>query len=226
MYVQRNIEARSFNHCCSAEAISITYSECVFVALDIQNALRKRGIILSPVASLVLPHFATLSHKRHDFRDFFFNKRIMIRFSLQICHFSFWEESNETWLYVYKSLHVMYPLFISQFNKTWPFSTDFRKIDNYETSWNSFQCEPSSSMRRDRWTGMTKPIVAFSNFAEAPKNQIWLAYNFVIIHFRCVPGNRLRLLRSVVISLCLPTEWRDNTFKQATAASFKIFVTF
>ena len=38
MYVQRNIQARSRNHCCSRKAISITYCECVFVALGIQHA--------------------------------------------------------------------------------------------------------------------------------------------------------------------------------------------
>jgi len=35
MYVFRNIEERSCNSCCSGKAISITYSECVFVALAI-----------------------------------------------------------------------------------------------------------------------------------------------------------------------------------------------
>jgi hypothetical protein len=32
MYVQRNNEARSPNHCCSGNAINITYSECVLIA--------------------------------------------------------------------------------------------------------------------------------------------------------------------------------------------------
>jgi hypothetical protein len=38
MYVQRNIEVRSRNHCCRGKAINITYFECVSVALVIQHA--------------------------------------------------------------------------------------------------------------------------------------------------------------------------------------------
>jgi hypothetical protein len=43
---KRNIGARSRNHCCRENAINITYSECVSVALVIQHAKRMRRIIL------------------------------------------------------------------------------------------------------------------------------------------------------------------------------------
>ena len=42
MYVQRNTEALSLNRLCRGKAISIRYSECVFVALVIQHAKSMR----------------------------------------------------------------------------------------------------------------------------------------------------------------------------------------
>jgi len=65
---KRNAEARSRNHCCHGKAISITYSECVFVALVVQHTKRMCCIILPSVDCLTVPYFTTLYHKRHDFR--------------------------------------------------------------------------------------------------------------------------------------------------------------
>jgi len=47
MYVSRNIDAHSCNLCCSGKTASITYSECVFVAVSIQHAMRMHHIVIS-----------------------------------------------------------------------------------------------------------------------------------------------------------------------------------
>ena len=53
---------------------------------------------------------------------------------------------------MYIGLHVKYPLFWHDFNVTWLFSTDFRKILNYQISRKSFQWAPSCSMQPDGQT--------------------------------------------------------------------------
>jgi hypothetical protein len=46
MYVYHNTCARLPDHSCSAKTISIAYSECVFVALLIQHAMRMRHTVV------------------------------------------------------------------------------------------------------------------------------------------------------------------------------------
>ena len=50
-----SIEAGLCNHCCCGKAISITYSECVSVALVTQHAMHMCRIMLSLVTCLALP---------------------------------------------------------------------------------------------------------------------------------------------------------------------------
>ena len=84
-------------------------------------------------------------------------------------HCLFWQEFCEILSQMYNGIHVKSPLFLSDFNKTSIFSTDFRKICKYQISWKSTQQNPIFSMRTDRRSDMTK-IVAFRNYANAPKN--------------------------------------------------------
>jgi hypothetical protein len=64
-----NIEARSHNDFCCGKAISITYSECVYVALIMQHAKRMRRITLQTAACLAVSYFSEGSHNRHDLRE-------------------------------------------------------------------------------------------------------------------------------------------------------------
>ena len=70
------------------------------------------------------------------------------------------------------------PAIFAHFNETLIFSTNFRKIPKYQISLKSVQCEPSCSVRTDRRTDMTKLIIAFHNFANAPEKMWYILINF------------------------------------------------
>jgi hypothetical protein len=126
---KHNFNARSRNHCCRGKAISITHSEHVSVVLVIQHAKRMRRIIWSSVACLVLPYFFTLSHKQHEFRKNILNIKCVFWFFLNLLSETFLilrRIQRDIIVNVHRS-HVKYPLFLSDFNETWIFSTDFRK---------------------------------------------------------------------------------------------------
>ena len=69
MYVQRNTEARSCNHCCRGKSIHFTEYKCVFVDLDNKYAQRMRRLVFSPLACLAYPYFSKSSQKQQVFRE-------------------------------------------------------------------------------------------------------------------------------------------------------------
>jgi len=71
----------------------------------------------------------------------------------------------------YIGIDVKYPLCLSDFSEPWTFSTDFRKIFKYQTSWKSVQWEPSCSMRKGRQTGGQTGGQTGSH--DAPNSRFW-----------------------------------------------------
>jgi hypothetical protein len=98
---------------------------------------------------LTPPHFSTLSHKRHDFREKnSLNTKCVFLFSLQPLSTTF-------------SCKV--PVIFVRFYETWIFSTKFRKRLKNKISLKYVQYEPSCSMRTD---GYDEANSRFSQFCE------------------------------------------------------------
>jgi hypothetical protein len=117
-------------------------------------------------------YFSTLSHKRHGFRKKVTEDKMCILmlstgFVRSISH------SKKKLARYDRScilVYVKYPIFLSDFNENWIFSTDFRK-----KLWKFVHWKPSFSVwteeRTDGEIDMTKLIIAFRNFMSAPKRQ-------------------------------------------------------
>jgi len=56
LYTQCNNQARSCNYCCSRKSVSITYSECVPVALVIQHVMSMCHIVMWLAGSILFFH--------------------------------------------------------------------------------------------------------------------------------------------------------------------------
>jgi hypothetical protein len=151
---KRNTDARSRNHSCREETLNITYSECVSVALVIQQVKRKRRTILLYV---VCPIF----EKKIYIYIYIYTEhkmRVLISSTTFVWNISHSKKNWAIWSKMCIGLHAKCPSFLSDFNETWIFSTDFRR--------KKLKCQNPSSgspvvpCGRTDWN-MTKLIVAF-----------------------------------------------------------------
>ena len=109
------------NHFYSGKA-----SECAFVALGIQHAMRMRRTISSVVCPAV-PYFSTLSHNDTTFKRKVTEYKQFFLFSLQLLSETFLIiRRTERDINVRKSACTV-PLFLSHFDESLVFSKYFRK---------------------------------------------------------------------------------------------------
>ena len=114
---------RSFDHCCGARAIIITYSECIAVALGIQYAKYTCYCHLWPVWLYnIFPHAlinGTIKKKK------LLNIKCVFSFSLQILILrrTEWEMIKN----IYTGFYAKYTSFFSDFNETWIFLKYLKK---------------------------------------------------------------------------------------------------
>jgi len=137
---------RSLDHYCRGKAQSITYSKRVFVVIAIQRACPTR-----------------VSEECYW-------KKCVFLFFYKFClkKFSLWGESREVLSYRHIGILVKYTLFLSDFNETWTCSTDFQKYSTIK--FRDTRNKGAELFHADGWPDITKLLVAFRNFSNAPKN--------------------------------------------------------
>jgi hypothetical protein len=116
---ERSIKGRLCNHCCSGNAMNITFSHCLCVRSRRYPACSLHSLycLLCLVRLYcIFQHYLinrTIKKKAIGHKMCFY---FLYNFCLK--HFSFYEELSEVLSNMYIGLHVGYPLFLLDFNKT------------------------------------------------------------------------------------------------------------
>jgi len=166
----------------------------VSVALDIQGANRKRRVILSSVACLAVKcFFHIISYTaRFSRKLFFFNGMCVLNFCTNLSEIFLIVRRTDQGIIT--SVHwYSCQVFVIIVRLYLNLSMYFRKLLRYQIPWKSIQWESSRSMRTDgqtyRHNEARKKIVAFCNFANAPKKLVVII--LLIQIFRWTYTNRL-----------------------------------
>jgi hypothetical protein len=144
-YIWRNTEVRSRNHFYSGKVISITYYDCVSVALGIQHAMNRCRILVSCMDCLDLPYFSTWSHKRHNFGkgDIVYKVYSLIFSTVKSEKFIITTRNQRDNNIIVQTYSCKVTFIFSDFNEAWIFSTGFGKILKHQISWKSVHWKPS-----------------------------------------------------------------------------------
>jgi hypothetical protein len=122
--------------------LGIVYSECVFIALGIQRAMRMRhNVICGLPRSTIFFHIIS---QKAQFKKKVFNINFVFRCFLRLFSETFFilKRTERDISKTYNGLHVKHRLYLSDFNETWIFSTYFEKYSNIK-----FHENPSSGSR-------------------------------------------------------------------------------
>jgi len=165
MYVQCNNVACFCNHCRCGQVKSITYTECMLVALVIYRAKCTHWFILSPVGCLALPFFPhylinsiNSGKKVPNIELFWYFPQLLSEIFLIL--------RRIRW-YIITDAQRSYGQILMKCEFSWQI---FKKILKYQISSGS-QVAPCEW--KDGQKDMMKLIVAFGNFLNAPRNETW-----------------------------------------------------